>query len=108
MSPGGLGKRTDVLQPTSTQHPMSLFPCNSLPGREPLGLGHLLAFCQHCEIKEKLDRARFFQMCFVPLLKESLPSQLGNQNLRKQGGPSHLQIVNRITPESVLGMQRSG
>lgn len=108
MSPGGLRKRNEVLQPTSTQLWMSWFPCNSLSGREPLGLGYLLGSCQHCEIKEKLDRARFFKICFVPFLKESLPSKLGNQNLRREGGPSHLQIVDPIPPERVSGMQGSG
>lgn len=59
-------------------------------------------------IKEKLDSARFFQICFVLFLKESLPSKLGNQNLRRQGGPFDLQIVDPITSERVLGMQGSG
>ena len=34
-----------------------------------------------------------------------LPSNLELQNLRRQGGPSHLQIVHLITPEEGLRMQ---
>ena len=34
-----------------------------------------------------------------------LPSNLELQNLRRQGGPSHLQIIHLITPEEGLKMQ---
>lgn len=87
-----------------------LFPCGRDRSRSLLAW-HLLAFCQHCEIKEKLDRARFFQIRFVLFLKESLghlPSNLGSQTLRRQRGPSCLQIINLVTPEKVPRTQASG
>ena len=59
-----------------------------------------------------------FQLCFVLLKKKKkkerkkekkslghLPSNLELQNLRRQGGPSHLQIIHLITPEEGLRMQ---
>lgn len=56
-SPGGLRKRNEALQPTSPQLCCPYFHIPALPlqGR---GTGYrrsLLAFCQHCEIEEKLD-----------------------------------------------------
>lgn len=65
----------EVPQPPSPPLPTDsrLQPCSSLlegSQEEPLGLGQHLALRQHCDIKENLDRARFFQICFVPFIKE--------------------------------------
>lgn len=95
----------------STRLLMYLFPYqgSSLAGgitEEPLGLEHLLASCQHCEIKEKLDKARFSPniFCFFKGALRHLPTYLGSQNLKRQEYSSHLQINNQVTTEKVPGM----
>lgn len=107
-----LGKKREVLQTAfSTWHLMYLFPyhCSSLPGgitKGALGLEHLLAFCQLCELKENLDKAWFSPNIFCSFFKgitQSPPSYLGSQNLWSQGSSSHLQIMDLITPGKSLG-----